>query len=120
MRGTVASTVRDKSGHAREDEWIMLETSFLNGIARLVGSFGVIAFIVTAFSLMLGFLKPADAFKRVGAIVGTVIALLELPQIVIYAWSAIPWWQRLALVAVGVVVICALVPRRQRRHRTSA
>lgn len=97
----------------------MLEASFLNGIAKLVGSVAVITIIVTAFGLMLGFLKPADAFKRIGVIVGTVIALLELSQIVVYAWSAISWWQRLALVAVGGVVICALAPRRQKRHRTS-
>lgn len=98
----------------------MLEGSFLNGIAKLVGSVAVIAIIVTAFGLMLGFLKPADALKRIGVIAGTVIVLLELPQIVIYTWSAIPWWQRLALVAVGFVVLCFFASGREKRPRTRA
>ena len=84
----------------------------------LVGSVAVIAIIVTAFGLMLGLLKPADAFKRIGVIAGTAIALFELPQIVIYAWSTIPWWQQLALIAVGLVILWAVASRREKRHRT--
>jgi len=98
----------------------VLEASFLNDIAKLVGSVAVIAIIVTAFGLMLGFLKPADAFKRIGVIAGTVIVLFELPQIVVRTWSAILWWQRLALIAVGLVILYAVASRREKRHRTRA
>ncbi|MGO8720535.1 MAG: hypothetical protein ACLQMO_15175 [Acidobacteriaceae bacterium] len=41
------------------------------------GSSGVIAIIVAAFGLMLGLLKLADAFKRIGVIVEIDIALLN-------------------------------------------
>jgi len=54
-------------------------TNFLQGCVALTGSAARIALIPTAFGLMLGIVKSADAFKRIGIIVGTVISLLVLP-----------------------------------------
>lgn len=95
----------------------MIIRSLLNGIAQIIGILAVLAIIVTAFGLMLGILKPADAFKRIGVIVGTVIALLIVPQVVVCTWSAIPVWQQLALIVIGLVILLAFASWRGRRSR---
>ena len=95
----------------------MIIRSLLTGIAQIIGVLAVLAIIVTAFGLMLGILMPADAFKRIGLIVGTVIALLIVPQVVVCTWSAIPVWQQIALVAIGLVILLAFATRREKRSR---
>jgi asparagine N-glycosylation enzyme membrane subunit Stt3 len=76
--------------------------NFMQGWLTLVGSFAIIALVLTAFGLMLGILKLADAFKRIGVIVGTVIALLILPQIVIGEWMALTIWHQIGIVVLVV------------------
>jgi hypothetical protein len=80
----------------------MIIGSFPNELARIVGTLATIAIIVAAFGLMLGILKPADAFKRIGVTVGIVIALLILAQVVIAEWLALTIWQQFGVVAVGL------------------
>jgi len=82
----------------------MIRENFLNGVAELLGAFAAISIIVTAFGLMLGIMKPADAFKWIGVIVGAVIMLLVLPGIVVSAWSAMMLWQQMAMAALGIAI----------------
>lgn len=77
----------------------------------------MIALILTAFGLMLGILKPADAIKHIGTILCIVILLLMLLVIMASAWSAMSLWQQIALVGFGACIIYWLIPRRQPRKR---
>ena len=96
----------------------MIIESLLNGIAQIVGVLAVLAIIVTAFALMLGILKPADAFKSIGTILGTVITLILLTNILVNTWSRISMWQQLSLIAIGIMLLFRLGSRRERRHRS--
>lgn len=95
----------------------MIAGNFLNDVTAIIGMFATIAIIVTGFGLMLGMLKPADALKRIGAILGTVVALIVLTSILVNAWSQLPSWQQLSLIAIGLMLLFGLVSRREKRHR---
>jgi hypothetical protein len=95
----------------------MSESNFMQGWVALLGSLATIALILTAFGLMLGIVKPADALRRVGAILGIVIALMLAPGILAGIWSAISLWHQIALIAIGVGVFLWLRPRRQVRNK---
>jgi hypothetical protein len=84
---------------------------------NLVGSFATIAFILTAFGLMLRIVKPADALKRLGAILGAVIALICIPGILVIAWSGMPLWVKIGLVAIGIGAWQWRRPQRQQRKK---
>jgi hypothetical protein len=96
----------------------MTESNFMQGWLTLIGSLAIIALILTAFGLMLGVVKPADAPKRVGAILGVAILLIFIPSLLVSAWSGISLWQQIALVAIGIVVWQWLRPR-PRMHKRS-
>lgn len=87
----------------------------MQGWLTLVGSFAIIALVLTAFGIMLGIVKPSDAVNRVGAILGIVIVLMMAPGILAVVWSAMSLWQQIGLVAVGVIVLQLVRPRRQPR-----
>ena len=92
-------------------------SNFMQGWVALAGSLAIIALILTAFGLMLGIVKPADALRRVGAILGVVMLLMVLPAVLVYIWSGMSVWQRLALAAI-VLGLCLLKrPRRESRKR---
>ena len=76
--------------------------SFMQGWTMSVGSLAMIALILTAFGLMLGIVKPADALRRIAAILGVIMLLLVLPAVLVTIWSSMLLWQQLALVAIGV------------------
>lgn len=95
----------------------MITANLLSGVAGFVEALATLAIIAMAFGLMLGILKPADAFKRIGLILGSVIALLIVPQIAACTWSAIPLWQQLALIVIGSVILLAFTARRGKRSR---
>lgn len=59
---------------------------------------------MTAIGLMMGIAKPANALKRIGAILGIVIVLTLMPSVLLGAWSGMALWQQVALVANGVGV----------------
>ena len=92
-------------------------SNFMQGWVALAGSVATIALILTAFGLMLGIVKPADALRRVAAILGIVIALMMAPGILAGVWSAMSLWQQIGLVAVGIGVWQLRRPRRQPRKR---
>ena len=83
----------------------MIAGDFLNSVTALVGMSATIAIIVTALGLMLGMVKPADALKRVGTILGTVVALNVLLHMLVATWSRISAWQHLSLIAIGLILL---------------
>jgi hypothetical protein len=87
-------------------------SNFMTGWVALTGSVAMIALIFTALGLMLGIVKPSDTARHVGAILGIVILLTVAPGILLSAWSAIPVWQRIALIAVGIGVWQVVRPKR--------
>jgi hypothetical protein len=89
----------------------------MHGWVALLGSLATIAIILTAIGLMLGIVKPADVMKHIGAILGIVIGLMVIAGILWSAWSAMSLWQQIALIAIGVVLLQWLRPRRQPRKR---
>ncbi len=85
-------------------------------ILQFLASVGI---VVVAFGLMFGMLKPSDALKHIGAILGIVIVLMLLPGIVVSAWRAIPVWQRFGLGALLVLVWITRAELRKHRGRRS-
>jgi hypothetical protein len=83
----------------------------------LTESVATIALILTAFGLMLGIVKPADALRRVAAILGIVMLLMVLPALLVNVWTAMSLWQRLALTAIGIGFSQLFRPRRKARKR---
>jgi len=96
----------------------MSESNFMHGWVVLLGLLATIALVLMAFGLMLGVVKPADALKHVGAILGIVIVLS--PGMILSAWSGMSLWQQIALVAIGVGVWQWQRLRRQTRKRRGA
>jgi hypothetical protein len=64
----------------------------------------MIDLILTAFGLMLGIVKPADALRHVAAIVGVVMLLPVLPEVLVSLWSGMTLWQQLGLAAPGIAI----------------
>jgi hypothetical protein len=85
-------------------------SSIMHAWMILLGLLAIIALILTAFVLMLGILKPADAPKRIAAILGVLILLMLIPDILVSAWSGLSLWQQIALAAIGIVVWQGLRP----------
>jgi predicted tellurium resistance membrane protein TerC len=83
----------------------------------LIQSFATVALILTAFGLMLGLVKPADALKYVGAILGIVTVLMLIPNVLMNLWSAIPLWQWICVAAVGIGIWQWRRPRPPNRQR---
>ena len=83
----------------------------------LTQSLAIIALILTAFGFMLGIVKPADALKHVGAILGIVVLLMLVPDVLMSLWSAISLWQWIGLAAVGIGISKWRQPRRTRNKR---
>ena len=88
-------------------------SNFMQGWVALAGSVATIALILTAFGLMLGIVKPADALKHVGAILGIVVLLMLVPDVLMSLWSAISLWQWIGLAVIGIGVWQWRRPRRR-------
>lgn len=91
-------------------------SNFMQGWMALAGSVAMIALVLTAFGLMLGITKPADALKRVAAILGVVMLLVVLPAVLVNIWSRMSLWQRLALAVITISFWRRPRPRRQTRE----
>jgi len=76
--------------------------NFMQGWVALVGSLTIIALILTAFGLMLGIVRPADALRSVAAILGVVMLFMVLPAVLVNVWSGMSLWQQFALAAIGL------------------
>jgi len=95
----------------------MSASNFMQAWVALTGSLAIIAIILTAIGLMLGVVKPADAGRHLGAILGVVIVLMFFPGVLVSVWSGLSFWQQIALIAIGIGVFSWLRPRRQPRKR---
>ena len=95
----------------------MTESSFMHGWVVLLGSLAMIALVLTAFGIMLGTVKPADAVKHAGAFLGIVIVLMLIPGILVNAWSGMSLWQQIGLVSIGVGIVLWRRPRPRSRER---
>ncbi len=95
----------------------MCETNFMHGCASLVGSLATIAIILTALGIMLGLVKPADALKYGGVIVGIAIVFVLVVTVFVGLWSSMSLWQRAILVAIGFGVWRLRQERRQPRKK---
>ena len=82
----------------------MYVANFMQDWTQLVKSLAVIAFLLTGFGLMLGFIKPAVALRRVAAILGIVVMLPLIPCALAKLWADIPLWQWIGLGAIGICV----------------
>jgi hypothetical protein len=92
-------------------------SNFIHWLVALTGSVATIALILTAFGLMLGIVKPADALRRVAVILGVVMLLMVTPAIIVNVWTAMSLWQRFALAAIGLGFSQLFRPRRKARKR---
>ena len=95
----------------------MSASNFMHGWVALTGSLATIALILMAFGLMLGIVKPADALKHVGAILGFVIVLMLIPGVLVSAWLGMSLWQRIGFAAIGIGIWQLQRPRRQSGKR---
>jgi len=89
----------------------------MQGWVSLLGSLAVIAIIVTAIGLMVGIVKPAEAMKQFGTILGVVVGLMVVPGILGSIWSAIPLWKWITLVLIGIGIWQWRRPRQQTRNK---
>jgi hypothetical protein len=87
-------------------------SNFMQGWLTLVVALAIIALILTAFGLMLGIVKPADALKNAGAILGVVVASMVLPSVLVNARSGMSLWQRIVFIVIGIGAFQWLRPRR--------
>ena len=92
-------------------------SNLMQGWVALAGLVAMIALILTAFGLMLSIVKPADALRRIGGILGVLLMLLALPALVVKIWSGMSLWQRLALAAIVLGISVLKRPRRESRKR---
>jgi len=67
---------------------------------------------------MLGIVKTSNAPQRLAAILGITILLIMLPSIVVSAWSGMSLWQKIGLVAIGILILqWNRPPRRSKRSK---
>jgi len=88
----------------------MNESILIDGWATIIGSLATIAIIVTA----LGVLKPAEALKRIAALLGISILLMLIPGALVNLWLNMSLWQKITAAVVGLLILWG----RRRRRRT--
>jgi hypothetical protein len=83
----------------------MSVSNFMHGWAVLLGSLATIVLTFTAFGIMLGMLKLADAARHTGAVIGIMIVLLLLPGVLANLWSGMSLWPQIGLVSIGIGIL---------------
>lgn len=79
----------------------MHEANFIHGCMSILGSLAMIAIIVTALGTIVGFVKPADAVKHCGTILGIVIVFILLVSVLVGLWASMSVWQKIVMFAIG-------------------
>jgi len=92
----------------------MNESILIDGWATIIGSLATIAIIVTALGILLGVLKPAEALKRIAALLGISILLMLIPGALVNLWLNMSLWQKITAAVVGLLILWG----RRRRRRT--
>ena len=77
----------------------------------------MLAVVFTALGLMIGLVKPADLPKKLGMILGSLIALTILPGILKSACTKMSLGHQIVLVAVGFVILLMLLPTQKTRRK---
>jgi Sec-independent protein secretion pathway component TatC len=95
----------------------MYEPNVVQGCDSMVGSIAIIAIIVTAFTTMLGLVKPADTAKYCGAIVGIALVLILIVSVFVGLWSSMSLWQKAVVAVVGFCIWRVWWQRRQPRKK---
>jgi hypothetical protein len=98
----------------------MNESDFMHGLVALIGLLAIVGLVLTAFGIMRGVVKPADALKRIGTILGIAIALILVFGVLLRVWSALSLWHQIALIAICIGVLqCSrrLRPTRKRKEK---
>jgi hypothetical protein len=85
--------------------------------ASLLRAAAMLAIVLTVLGLMIGLVKPADLPKKLGNILGLVVALTILPDVLMSEWAQMSLWQQIGLAAIGVVILFVLILARKTRHR---
>lgn len=95
----------------------MYEADFIHGCMSILGSLAMIAIIVTALGAISGLIKPADALRYCGLILGIVIVLVLLVSVLVGLWSNMSLLQKVTLAALGVGVWWLLRRRGEGRKK---
>jgi Flp pilus assembly protein TadB len=95
----------------------MYEPNVVQGCDSMVGSIAIIAIIVTAFTTMLGLVKPADTVKYCGVIVGIAVVLVLVVSVFVGLWSSMSMWQKAVAAAVGFCIWRVWWQQRQPRKK---
>lgn len=74
------------------------------GWVSILQLLAILSIVAVALGLMIGAVKPSDALKHIGTILGMVIILMLLPGILIGTWSRLLIWQKLGLAAIVAVL----------------
>lgn len=82
----------------------MYASEVMHGWSQIVGSLAIVAIIITALGTMLGFVKPADALRYCGAIVGIAIVLVLIVSVLVCLWSSMSAWQKAIVALIGSAV----------------
>jgi hypothetical protein len=112
-----ASVENNNASPERKEYSNMNGSNIMQGWLTLVGSLAIIAVVLTAFGIMIGIVKPADALKRIGTIIGIEIFFLLVPGIIAGVWSVMSLWQQIAFIVIGIGAFQLLRPRRRARKR---
>lgn len=95
----------------------MYEPNVVQGCESIVESLAIIAIIVIAFTTMLGLVKPADATKYCGVIVGIAVVLVLFVSVFVGLWSSMSLWQKAVAAAVWFCIWRAWWKQRQPRKK---
>ena len=96
---------------------MMLVHGFLNGAMGVAGALAIFAIVATVLGLMLGILKPADAFMRIAFVAGVILLLSIVPSLFVSAWRNLTLWQKLGVATLAVAVWLRLRPRFKTCHK---
>jgi hypothetical protein len=74
--------------------------SFIAPIESIIGSLALFVLVMVALGTIVGMLKPAQAVKNVGVIVGIAIVAVLLVSVLVGLWSTMSVWQRVILAGI--------------------
>ena len=86
--------------------------SLANVLTEILASLAVLLIVTAGIGVMLGAIKPADALRSIGALVGVFVLLAVLICNLMNLWAALPLAKKIGLVAPGVALLLWLALRR--------
>jgi uncharacterized membrane protein len=82
----------------------VIETRLLSLWDDLVESASLLAIIILSLRIMVSAVKPGDAPRHLGMVVGVAILLFMLPAILMGLWNTMSFGQH-----VGIVILCLAI-----------